>query len=156
MLILDVNWYDIGGRNLGNLVNIDLSKILCEFVEDEKYIIQTVRDKLVNARNKFGHPGEKPHLSLREANATLQTYLESALEYILWLEKSSLPKPIAVVIKSVKSTKHGYYEIETLKSSGIEMIYMPLGTEKEFEIGETWYIIPYSNPIRIEPLMFKY
>jgi hypothetical protein len=58
------------------------------------------------------------------------------------------------VIKSVKSTKHGYFEIEAVSSSGNETIYIPLAGNTEMEPGDRWYLIPHSNPIRIEPLLF--
>ena len=154
--LLEVGYYDLSKRSLGDLVNTDLYCIMRKYLPEESYFKQKLRDDLVKSRNTFGHPAEDtPHLSKDEANKILQTLLDSAIEFISLLDDSEIPNPIPIVIKSVKSTKHGYYEIEAVSSSGPETIYIPLGGTSGIEPGDKWYLIPHSNPIRIEPLLFK-
>ena len=147
--------YLLTKRNLGQLVNTDLGAIIQKYLPEETHFKQSLRDKVVSSRNAFGHPDkEAPHLSLDEANKKLQIYIDSCLKFVSLLDDSQLPTPIPIVIKSVKSTKHGYFEIEAVSSSGNETIYIPLAGNTEMEPGDRWYLIPRSNPIRIEPLLF--
>ena len=154
--LLDLDYYEIGKRNLGSLVNSDLPKIFDTF-DLGKYPAQKLRDRFVAARNKFTHPGEDgPRISDAEVEDYAKQYFANATEFLQSLSNTKLTRPIPITITSVKETHHGYMEILCNKADGSEMIFIHPNLTNGIEVGSNLYMIAVNNPTRINPILFKF
>jgi len=161
------DYWDISRATLGNLLNRDIPALVEKIGPEEEdpihrlTLIDSLDGDVVHLRNQIPHSDEhKPQMSREESIQLLVDFSRSAIELLNAIEPpdtSSNLIPIPIQIKSSSKTEHGYIEIiaKGLEPNTDEKVYIRR-LDKEPKPGDIWYILPKSNPLRINPLLFRF